>query len=51
MNKRGQYPIEKAVEGEHIAVVYRLVEHYPDIMPSLTELTVKDGVDEEKVGW
>ncbi|XP_067942124.1 E3 ubiquitin-protein ligase HACE1-like [Watersipora subatra] len=49
-NKKDEYPAEMAVEGEHWTILYRLVEYFPDTMlPSLIQLTVKDGVDERKI--
>jgi len=49
-NNKCQYPIEMAVEGEHVGVVSLLVESNRELVTPLTQLTILDRVDEKKVG-
>lgn len=48
-NKKNQLPVEIAVERRHEGIIKILIERLPNMITSLTQLSIKDGVDESNV--
>lgn len=49
-NKKGEFPIEMAVRGEHAGIIKLMIEKYPEMLNSLILLSIKDQVEEKVVG-